>query len=254
MNEDIKQADQDYDAKRFREAVDGYTKAIDVEPSNVDAYNGLARCWLNLRAYDQVVNACGKGLQIDPQNARLHGNLGYAYLHLGRLSESDTEFRRAVSLDPQLIPAQLGLVGVLGRQRKYLEAEAPLRHVIEIEPDNVTALCALRLVNLQLRRMPEALSLARQLYSLAPGPGSLYDYLDTQVLAHRIVAGGVLAGLSAIALLLSGIVSVVALSCIIAIFAWIGVRFFRTGQPREVVGMAIISALLVVSYVLSHGD
>ncbi len=113
---------------------------------------------------------CEKGLQIDPQNARLHGNLGYAYLHLGRLSESDTEFRRAVSLDPQLIPAQFGLVGVLGRQRKYLEAEAPLRHVIEIAPDNVTALCALRLVYLQLRRMPEALSLARRLYSLAPRP------------------------------------------------------------------------------------
>ena len=254
MNEYLTRADQDYDAKRFREAVDGYTKVIDVEPSNVDAYNGLARCWLNLRSYDQVVNVCSKGLNIDPQNAKLHGNLGYAYLNLGRLSESETEFQRAALLDPQLVPAQLGLVLVLGRQRRYLEAETPLRHVIELEPDNVSALCALRLVYLQLRRIPEAIGLARQLYALAPSPGSLFDYLDTQVLGHRIVAGGVLLGLSAAALLLPYAVSGVALSCVIAIFAWTSVRYLRTGQPRQVIGIAVIGLLFIVSYVLSHAS
>ncbi len=44
MNEYFEQAEQDYDAKRFRKAVDGYTKAIEIEPSNTDAYNGLAHC------------------------------------------------------------------------------------------------------------------------------------------------------------------------------------------------------------------
>ncbi|MCL5995135.1 MAG: tetratricopeptide repeat protein [Chloroflexi bacterium] len=250
MNEHLEWAERDYRANRFREAADGYTKAIDAEPSNVDAYNGLARCLLHLRLYDQAVTVCRKGIEIDPQNAKLHGNLGYAHLSLGRLSESETQFRRAVLLDPKLVPAQLGLARVLGRQQKYRDAETPLRDVIEMEPDNVTALCALRLVYVQNHKIPEALILARRVLSLAPGPGSLFDYFDTQMLGHRVLAGGVMLALCAAAFLLPSSVSWLALGVVIAFLAWAGIRFIRTGQPRMVVGVAVTSLLLLAAYAL----
>jgi tetratricopeptide (TPR) repeat protein len=252
MNDYLKQAEQDYHTNRFREAADGYTKVIAVEPGNMDAYDGLIHSLRELKQYDQVLAVCLRGLEIDPQNAKLNGDLGYAYMDLGRLSESETQFRRAVLLDPKLFQAPYGLACALMLQRQFQEAETPLQEAIKLDPDNIKVLSVLRLLYLQNRKLSEAVIVARRIQSLAPGLGSLFDYVDTFVVGHKLLVICVLITIVCTAMLLLSPVSWLAVGIVITICVWNGVRLIRRGQPRKAVVDAVLGIVLLGFYVFWH--
>ena len=84
----------------FDQAIEAYSKAIELRPFYADAHAGLGdahnakgNVTLALYAYQQAV-------AFDPFNPRTHRSLAQAYAAKGRCSEAANEYRRAVEIDP----------------------------------------------------------------------------------------------------------------------------------------------------------
>jgi tetratricopeptide (TPR) repeat protein len=88
--------------KRFRQAVDYYEKALDLDDSNTTALNGLGYVLTDtgmdpLRGF----RCCKKAVDLKPQNAAYLDSLGWAYYKNGEFLEARTWLRRAIEADPQ---------------------------------------------------------------------------------------------------------------------------------------------------------
>ncbi len=69
-----------YDSNRFREAVDYYGRALDLDPRNVDVRTDRGTGYWNLGQADSAITDFQKALEVDPSHAQTLYNMGVVYL------------------------------------------------------------------------------------------------------------------------------------------------------------------------------
>jgi tetratricopeptide (TPR) repeat protein len=99
----------------YKEAVDLYAKAIDLNPQYVDAYGNLGYCLLETRAFDSAEENFNRCLQIDNTYWRAAIGLSILYFQEGDFPSSRWYFTMASTLEPRL---KTGMPGI-----EKLEAE-----------------------------------------------------------------------------------------------------------------------------------
>ena len=82
--------------------VDLISRAVDIDPDYVDAYNSLGNVLRIAGRLDESVASFQKALVLDPDFAEAHYNLGNALRELGKLDEALASYRRALDIDPGL--------------------------------------------------------------------------------------------------------------------------------------------------------
>ena len=87
--------------KHFKQAVDYYEKALELDGNNATALNGLGFVLVDtdidlLRG----LRCCKKAVDLKPQNAAYQDSLGWAYFKNGELLEARTWLRRALDAAP----------------------------------------------------------------------------------------------------------------------------------------------------------
>jgi len=87
--------------KHYKQAVDYYEKALDIDGNNATALNGLGFILVDtdmdlLRG----LRCCKKAVDLKPQNPAYLDSLGWAYFKNGELLEARTWLRRAVDAAP----------------------------------------------------------------------------------------------------------------------------------------------------------
>ena len=88
--------------KRFKQSVDYYEKALDLDDNNTTALNGLGFILVDsdidlLRG----LRCCKKAVDLKPQNPAYLDSLGWAYFKNGELLEARTWLRRAMDAAPE---------------------------------------------------------------------------------------------------------------------------------------------------------
>jgi len=88
--------------KHYKQAVDYYERALDLDETNATALNGLGFILVDadmdlLRG----LRCCKKAVDLKPQNAAYLDSLGWAYFKNGELLEARTWLRRAVEAAPE---------------------------------------------------------------------------------------------------------------------------------------------------------
>ncbi|MDR0498095.1 MAG: tetratricopeptide repeat protein [Treponema sp.] len=87
--------------KRFKQAVDYYEKALDLDGSNATALNGLGFVLVDANMdILRGLRCCKKAVDLKPQNPAYLDSLGWAYFKNGELLEARTWLRRAVEAAP----------------------------------------------------------------------------------------------------------------------------------------------------------
>jgi tetratricopeptide (TPR) repeat protein len=84
--------------KRYEEALTSLRQAIEINPTNVNAYNELGNAYLELARPAEARNAYEAGLSHDPTAAKLHKNLARAALDEGHPEEAIHRLEKALSL------------------------------------------------------------------------------------------------------------------------------------------------------------
>src|SRR5206468_6037488 len=131
----------------FDQAVEAYTKAIDLRPFYADAHVGLGDAKASKGDVDGAIAAYQKALVFNPVNPRVQLALGKIYYsEKGLYYEAVNAYKRAIDLDPQSVEARMGLGEVYEEKGLYKEAIDEYRRVIEVDNAHTGALYNMALV------------------------------------------------------------------------------------------------------------
>jgi tetratricopeptide (TPR) repeat protein len=129
-------------ARRARDAIPHFEKAIATDPKMLEPLMGLAHSHRLLGEGEEAEKAYKKALVLSPDNKRLKTQLGEVLIDLGRIKEGAVFFREALAEDPQHIPAIVGLASAreAGNQEGDLERFDFALRDGELEPEKRAAL------------------------------------------------------------------------------------------------------------------
>ena len=100
------------DSGQFGEAIQDYTDAIDLDPSDPVFYNNRGIALRYIERFDSAIENYDRALSIDPEYRDALTNRGIAYADRGDLEMAVRDFDRAIVLDPTFwfVYSQRGLV------------------------------------------------------------------------------------------------------------------------------------------------
>ena len=96
-------------ARRAREAIPHFEKAMAAQPRMLEPLMGLAHSHKFLGNGEEAEKALRRALLLAPENKRSRILLGEVLIDLGRIKEAAIQFRETLANDPQNIPAIVGL-------------------------------------------------------------------------------------------------------------------------------------------------
>ena len=81
-------------------------QAIRLKPNYSDAYNNLANLRWSQRRFDEAIQLYSKAIELTPKNPIFHVNLGHSLVEKQRLQEAREQYRIAMDLAPQNVEAK----------------------------------------------------------------------------------------------------------------------------------------------------
>ncbi|KAH9836505.1 TPR-like protein [Rhodofomes roseus] len=96
-------------AKQYSEAIDAYTKAIALDPTNAVYYSNRAAAYSSKEQHSEATLDAQKAIEVDPNFVKAYHRLGHAQYCLGDYNEAAAAFRRGVELDPSNASLKSGL-------------------------------------------------------------------------------------------------------------------------------------------------
>lgn len=120
------------------EAIVGYQKAIDIEPSHVEPYFNIAKIFLENKRFDAVKTMAELVIDFAPQEAEAYDLLGVALQAEGDIAGAVRAYQKTIQLNPNKIASHLGLAEIYKTVNPQL-ARAHYLKVLEIDSDNTYA-------------------------------------------------------------------------------------------------------------------
>jgi tetratricopeptide (TPR) repeat protein len=124
-----------YSLKQYKEAVENYTQAIQLQSNTALFYNNRGYVYGGLGEYDKAISDYNKAIELDPQDASIYANQGYLFAKLEKYDEAISDYCRAIELDPDNAVAynnRGSIYIVLGRTD---EAISDLNKAIELKAE-----------------------------------------------------------------------------------------------------------------------
>jgi tetratricopeptide (TPR) repeat protein len=156
------------DKDQVAEAQVQYQRALELQPYNQEAQNGLGLALVRQGRAAEGVRHLEEALRLTPEDAQVHNNLGEAMIQLGRVAEAVGYYQRALRLKPDFANAHHNLAVVLFRQGRMPEALGHLEEALRSEPENGEVQGTLGMVLLRIGRVPEAIGHLEQALRLKP--------------------------------------------------------------------------------------
>ena len=95
-----RQGKQHAKIRQYKNAIESYTKAIDMQNNVVQFYYERARTWSKLQNYDKAIDDYTKAIEQEPTNYGLYNNRGYIYTKMGKHDKAICDLRDAINLRP----------------------------------------------------------------------------------------------------------------------------------------------------------
>lgn len=93
-------ANEAFKAKRFSQAIDLYTQAIDLNGHNVVYWSNRAFAHTKLEEYGSAVQDATKAIEVDPKYSKGYYRRGAAYLAMGKFKEALKDFQQVKRICP----------------------------------------------------------------------------------------------------------------------------------------------------------
>jgi Tfp pilus assembly protein PilF len=122
--------------RQTTEAMDCYTKSLQINPDNPDALYNLGNAFARLGNWDDAINNYKRALQIIPNQPDILDNLGFAFAARRQFAEATPCFEAALKLNPDSAEAHNNFAAVLFIQKRFDEASRHYREAIRLMPDN----------------------------------------------------------------------------------------------------------------------
>jgi len=118
----------------FDQAVQEYTKALELDPSFGYALNELAYAYSDIRNFEKALEYFQKYAALLPGDANPVDSIGETYFRMGKLDESIAKYKEALKLKPDFLSSNIGLTYIYGLKEDYGEALKFVDQFITIAP------------------------------------------------------------------------------------------------------------------------
>jgi len=166
-----------------------FQKALQLDPTNDQAYTGLAIAEEHLNRLDEAEKTFQRVIQLRPRYAMAYLNLGVFYLQQQQAEKAIDMFSRAVAVAPDSYRGYSYLGAAYLYQAKYADAIQGLRQSVAIRP-TWDAYNNLGTAYLRSRRFPDAIGAYREAvkldesqYAVWGSLGDAYHYSGDQAAA-----------------------------------------------------------------------
>lgn len=89
------------DADKFDQAIEAYSKVINLDPEYVEALLGRGGVYVDLGDFQRAIEDYDKAIAINPNNALAYAGRGFADLRLGDFQQAIKDCGRAISINPE---------------------------------------------------------------------------------------------------------------------------------------------------------
>jgi serine/threonine-protein kinase len=103
-----------YQQKKYNQAIEAYTKAVEINPNDYALYNDRGLIYTAKRDYDKAITDFDKSIELKPDSLT-YNNRGVAYEDKGEKEKAVEDYRKAVELDPANEQAQQNLNKIFNR-------------------------------------------------------------------------------------------------------------------------------------------
>jgi len=157
----------------WRAAREGFERAIELNPSSVDALVWYAMLEGGIwREEDRARQLMARAERLDPRSREVNYNIGFLLLWSGRQDEAVAAFERLVALEPEYYGGHEGLAIALAAQGRYEEALAAARTTVAVgDPNFDPAIGLLGYLYGRLGRRADALKQLERLDGIAARGG-----------------------------------------------------------------------------------
>ncbi|WP_425398269.1 tetratricopeptide repeat protein [Aeoliella sp.] len=131
---------------RERDALPHFCRALELDPCHASSFVGLAYVHLELKSYDQGVEAANSAIELAPTNSGAHAVLAYLLVYALRPREAIEAADAALALNPRNVNALNAKGNALSRLSRNAEAEQCYLQSLAIMPEHVESLTNLGLV------------------------------------------------------------------------------------------------------------
>jgi len=89
------------DSGENKDAIEIYSKVLEVNPNNAEAYRGLSISYYNIRNFEKALSSIETGIKLEPNNARMYTWRGtmYAWTYIFPLALAN--MNKAIELEPE---------------------------------------------------------------------------------------------------------------------------------------------------------
>jgi tetratricopeptide (TPR) repeat protein len=119
---------------RFDEAVQEYTKTLELDPSYAYAVNGLAYVYSDIGNFDKAMEYCQKYAALLPGDANPVDSLAELYFRMGKFDDSMAGYKEALKLKPDFLGSSWSLAYIYALREDYQEAQKSIDQFISIAP------------------------------------------------------------------------------------------------------------------------
>ncbi len=132
----VKEGNQFYGAKQFKEAIAAYDNAIKLDSGYTIAYYGIGIAHRNSGEYQKALADFDQVIALDSQYTNAYYGRGLAYYYLQEYQKALVNFDRAIVLNPQHADAYVGRGTACHNLKEYQRAIEDYDQAITLNPQN----------------------------------------------------------------------------------------------------------------------
>jgi tetratricopeptide (TPR) repeat protein len=111
-----------------------YERAIEKHKPFQRAYKNLGLVHVRSKRYREAIEPLTQAIELGARDGLTFGSLAFTYLMYGRYASAETAYRQAIMLQPESIDWKLGLARCLFKQQKYGEVVGLCSEMISRDP------------------------------------------------------------------------------------------------------------------------
>jgi len=175
-------------ADGLAKAIDAYTQAIVKDPSDAEAYAGLAEAYDLLPQFghadlgDSLIkaeNAADRAIELDPNFAAAHTAKAFALFYWDwDIAGSEAEFRKALALDPKSAQTHQWYAGTLEWRSEGAEAIRQIDEAVLLDPTSPAIAADAALLHIQFGDFRSGVKALREIEQTQPTLASPAEFLS----------------------------------------------------------------------------
>jgi len=163
------QASMMLDAGEVNKAMEQLQSVVNQAPQNPVAHYNLARAHLMRGEIEQARQQLEKALEIRPDYILARTKLAQIQIARGEWDNAMKSAGQILSVDHNSLTGRMIQAGALIGQQKYNDARALLQNMQKLYPNSPDVLLELGQLDVQEKKLPEAMEIFRRSYQLNPG-------------------------------------------------------------------------------------